>query len=228
MIGIICAMAVEANAIKEMAEEKKTQVISGVEFTNGKIHGKDVVVAVCGIGKVFAAMAAEAMILNYRPELIVNSGVAGSLSPMLGVCDIAIAESLVQHDMNTCAIGDPRGFISGIDMIDLPVCERALKALKKSVENVGIKYVSGRIASGDLFVGSFSQKKKIADSFCAVACEMEGAPIAQVCYVNGVEFAAMRAISDSFSDGSGMEYSEFVEIAAKNSVAVMDNFLKNY
>ena len=64
MIGIIGAMSVEVEALKKQTEEAITEVVSGVEFVRGKLCGKDVVIAKCGVGKVFAAICAEAMILK--------------------------------------------------------------------------------------------------------------------------------------------------------------------
>lgn len=228
MIGIIGAMEIEVNALKAKLSNPMSKKISSVEFVSGKLHGKDVVVATCGVGKVFAAITAEAMILEYSPDIIINSGVAGSLSEELGIADIAIANKVCQHDMNTTPLGDPPGLLSGINLVDIPASDRGVQILKNAVETLNIPYKIGEIASGDLFVDTICQKKKIADKFGAIACEMEGASIGQVCYVNGVEFAVLRAISDSLSDESGMEFSEFVKIAAENSINVIDEFIKEY
>ena len=115
MIGIICAMKIEADAIRETLTSPVCETVSGIEFTRGSLHGKEVVMAVCGIGKVFAAICTEAMILRYAPSLVLNSGVGGTLTPALSIGDIAVATSLVQHDMDTSALGDPVGLISGIN-----------------------------------------------------------------------------------------------------------------
>ena len=52
------------------------------------------VTAVCGIGKVFAAICAQTMILTFKPEIIVNTGVAGSIDTSLKVFDIAVADKV--------------------------------------------------------------------------------------------------------------------------------------
>lgn len=228
MIGIIGAMDVEVNALKQITENAQTEIISGIEFVSGKICGKDIVAAVCGIGKVFAAIATEAMILNFKPDVIINSGVAGALDAKLKISDIVIADSVVQHDMNTTAFGDPKGFISGLNIVEIPCSAKICKSLKIATDKLSINAVSGKIASGDLFVSTLNQKKKIAEIFDASACEMEGASIGQVCYVNNTDFAVLRSISDTLADGSDMEYSEFVEIAAANSVKVIKSFIEEY
>ena len=228
MIGIIGAMDVEVDALKKMMDGARVRKISDVEFVSGKIHDKDVVVAVCSVGKVFAAIAAEAMILSYNPDVIINSGVAGALSDKLGIADIVIADKVVQHDMNTTAFGDPRGLISGLNIVEIPCSERVVKGLKKAADESGLKNFSGVVASGDIFVDSRAAKDKIAKTFKAVACEMEGASIGHVCYVNGVEFGVLRSISDSLTEESNMEYSEFVGIAAENSHKVIERFIKEF
>lgn len=228
MIGIIGAMEIEVQALKSMIDTPETRKISGIEFVSGKIHGKEVVVTTCGVGKVFAAIAAEAMILSYSPELIINSGVAGSTDERLGIADIAIAADVVQHDMDTTPLGDPPGLLSGINIVNIPCEKRAVDVLEECVKEENLPYLIGRIATGDEFVSTIARKKELSEKFGAVACEMEGGSIGHVCYVNGVGFVALRAISDSLSDESGMEFSEFVGIAAANSVKIIDKFLKKY
>ena len=228
MIGIIGAMEIEVNALKGRLSNARKEKISGIEFVLGTLYEKEVVVAACGVGKVFAAVAAEAMILKYNPEIIVNSGVAGALSKELGIADIVVATDVVQHDMNTTPLGDPPGFLSGINKVFIPCSKKASMLLCKASQALGISPLEGRIASGDLFVSTIKQKRNVAEKFSAVACEMEGASIGHVCYVNNVDFAVIRSISDSLSDDSHMEYPEFLKIAAENSIKIMDKFIALY
>ena len=226
MIGIICAMKIEADAIRASLSNTTSETVSGIEFTKGTLHGKEVVIAICGIGKVFAAICTEAMILRYSPSLIINSGVAGTLTDELSIGDIAIAKDLVQHDMDTSPLGDPVGLISGINKIHFEADEAAVKAFEKAVAEVGANSVVGTIASGDQFMSDTEKKNTIRDRFGAIACEMEGASVAHVAYVNNVPFAVLRAISDSASGDAQMEYPKFVAMAAKRSHAIIDRFVK--
>ena len=228
MIGIIGAMSVEIEKIKSVIENKTEETFSGVTFAKGTIHGKDVVVAVCGIGKVFAAMGAQTMILKYSPDVIVNISVAGTLTDKLNIADVAIADAMVQHDMDTSPIGDPVGLISGINIIQIPCSEKVVEVMQKCVSELGIHQVVGTIASGDQFVVDPARKNAIVKEFGAIACEMEGAAIGQVCYVNRVEYGVLRAISDSADDNSHMDYNEFVGIAAENSFRVIHRFIDSY
>lgn len=222
-IGIIGAMQIEIEGLKAEMTEITEEVISGVTYTKGKLAGKEVVCAVCGVGKVFAAIAAQTIILRYAPRALLNTGVAGGLADGLTVGDIVLADNVVQHDMDTSPLGDPVGLLSGINIVNIPADGALLGALRAATEACGLKTVVGTVATGDQFIASSAQKTRLREVFHAAACEMEGGSIGHVAYVNRVPFAVLRAISDG---GDGMEFSEFVTLAAKNSVAVTREFVK--
>lgn len=228
MTGIIGAMQVEISTIRGLMENKKTEKIGGMEFVSGTLHGKEIVTAVCGIGKVAAAMCAQAMIIRYAPDRIINTGVGGSLSTKLDIGDIAVGETLVQHDMDTSPIGDPKGFISGIGLVNIPADKEVCDLLEKGIASLnGIKALRGIIASGDQFIADDASKERIKKEFGAVVCEMEGASIAQVCYTNGVPFGVVRAVSDCADGSSHMDYARFLPIAADNAAKLIEYFVKN-
>lgn len=226
MIGIIGAMGVEVEALKTMMENSVSQKISGIAFTRGKIAGTDVVLAACGIGKVFAGICAEIMILRYSPDYIINTGVAGTLSPLLSIGNIAVASEVVQHDMDTTPIGDPPGLISGIDLVGLPCDPKLVRLLSDAASADGFVSRTGRIATGDCFVADAARKEWITETFGAIACDMESAAIGQVCYINHVPFAALRAISDGANGDSPSDYPAFLAEAAANSIRVLRRVLK--
>lgn len=226
MIGIIGAMDIEVNYFKEVLKDPQVTTVSGIDFYSGTLGRHQVVVAKCGIGKVFAAICAEAMILHFHPEVIINTGAAGGLSPELGITDIAVATGVVQHDMDTSPLGDPVGLISGINKVVLPADQTYVDRLAETAATMGLNCVKGIIASGDTFVATNDQRHRIRSTFDAIACEMEGAAVGHVCYVNQVPFVIVRSISDSSSDSATMEYPEFVKIAARNSFAVLQQMLE--
>lgn len=226
MIGLIGAMSVEMEAIKALMANRQDAEVSGITFSTGTIQGKEVVAAVCGIGKVFAGICAQTMILKYAPELVINVGVAGTLTADLGIADIAVADNMVEHDMDTSPIGDPLGLISGINIIQIPCDEKLVKTISQCVTELGFGTKTGTIASGDQFVVDAARKEFIVKEFNGIACEMEGAAIGQVCYVNKVPFGVIRAISDSADNQSHMDYPEFVKVAAANSTKVIERLLQ--
>lgn len=225
MIGVIVAMEKELAALKLEAVEQVQ--IGGLTFYQCKLYGHEAVVAVCGIGKVAAAMCAEAMILRFSPEWIINCGVAGSLSADLHVLDIAVAEGAVQYDMDTTALGDPPGWISGINKVILPCDAKMADGLYKAAAEAGLHAQKGLIASADRFCAEENQKAEIVQNFHAIACEMEGGAVAHVCYVNDVPCALFRAISDSANDEANLTYAEFTSRAAENAARVLACFLNH-
>ena len=148
-LGIIAAMALEAEPLIAQMQNTNTETVSGITFTKGDLFGHTVVVAVCGIGKVFAALCAQTMLLRYAPCAVINTGVAGSLSTKLKIGDLAVAERVAQHDMDTSAIGDPVGLISGINEIYLPADADIREKLLSAARAVGVNTLCGTIASGD-------------------------------------------------------------------------------
>lgn len=222
-IGVIGAMQMEVDNLKEAMHDVRTDVYSGVTYVSGTIDGREVVAAVCGIGKVFAAICAEAMILKFDVDYVINIGVAGTLCKELGVMDVAVADQVVQHDMNTSALGDPIGLLSGLNQIFLPSDEKMKKLLCECLQERGIKYRVGTIATGDLFLHKPTQKALLHERFGAIAGEMEGGSIGHVCYVNEVPFAILRSISDG--EGGAMDYETFAEKAALQSIDVVLDFI---
>ena len=229
MVGIIGAMHIEVETIKALMENKTVEAISGVDYVRGVLHGSEIVIAACGIGKVAAAMCAQTMILKYAPDCIINTGVGGSLCTKLAIGDIAVAEKLVQHDMDTSPLGDPIGLISGINIVNIPADEKVINVLSEGIETLeNVKGMRGIIASGDQFIASDEKKKFITENFGAIVCEMEGASIAQVCYTNGVPFGVVRAVSDCADGSSHMDYGEFLPVAAANAAKLIEYFVVNF
>lgn len=223
MIGIIGAMDSETFGLKSIIEDKTVKNIAGIEFVSGKVSDKDVVCAKCNPGKVNAALCAQIMILKYSPEIIINSGVAGSLTNKLGVYDVAIASSCVQHDFDTSPLGSPVGMIDGLDIINFKCDEKAVTILESICKKDN--HLTGVIATGDVFVSGEETKSKIKQNFDAIACEMEGASIAHVCHVNNVKFGILRVISDG---GNEIDFNTFVKETSKKSIDIMHEFIEQY
>ncbi len=226
-IGIMGAMQVEVELLISKLENPQKRIVSQRAFYSGTLCGQDVVVVQCGVGKVNAAMCAEALILTCRPDLVINVGVAGGLTDRLHIGDIAVARDLVQYDVDTSAVGDPVGMVSTVNRIDFPCAEWAVKAILRTLEALpDLEGKLVRIASGDQFIADPETKRQIVGRFNAEVCEMEGCPIAQVCYINGVDCAVIRAISDSTDGGHAVEYGQFCQMAARNSARILMEFLE--
>ncbi|MDR0914601.1 MAG: 5'-methylthioadenosine/adenosylhomocysteine nucleosidase [Oscillospiraceae bacterium] len=229
MTGIICALNIEVDGLIAKMQNPQTQTFAKMNYTSGTIGDAEVVAVECGIGKVNAAMCAQIMIDRYSPDVIINSGVAGGLSQNVDVYDIVIAKDVVQHDMDTTAIDDPRGAISFNDekRTFIPTDGGVAKKLTEVCRHMDdTKVFYGRIATGDVFVQEKAHRRSIGEEFSADACEMEGGAIGQVCYRNGVPFGILRCISDSINNNDAEDFIIFKDKAAAKSIKIILDFLK--
>ncbi|ACD23212.1 MULTISPECIES: 5'-methylthioadenosine/adenosylhomocysteine nucleosidase [Clostridium] len=226
-IGIIAAMAEELEILlKDLNLEEKKEKANMV-FHKGTINNKNVVAVVCGIGKVNSAVCTQILISEYNVDKVVNVGVAGGIGKDIYPGDIVVAENLVQHDMDTSAFGDKIGQIPRLDTFDFKCDKDMVAAAKKSCEEISeLNSFTGRIVSGDQFVANLEKIQWLEKEFGAISCEMEGASIAQVCYLNSIPFVVIRSISDNANNGAHMDYEKFTPIAVKNSTNILKNMLK--
>ncbi|MBQ3866367.1 MAG: 5'-methylthioadenosine/adenosylhomocysteine nucleosidase [Clostridia bacterium] len=225
-IGVICAMKKEADRVAEAMTDRREEKKGAFTFTPGRLGGKDVVLGLCGAGKVSAALCTQAMILSYGVEAVLNSGVAGSLSPECGVFDVALSTALVQHDMDTTPIGDPMGLLSGLGLVELPGDPDLLKTAEEAARDLGLKTVAGVIATGDQFIATRAQKEKILKSFPAVACEMEGAAVAYAAYIYRVPVLVIRTVSDAFDGRNEVDYAAFAPRAAASGARLLTEIVR--
>ena len=228
MIGLIGAMAVEVEGLMARMENRAERRIGMDTFVSGKLFGQDAVLAVCGPGKVNAALCAQSMILAFHPDWVLNLGVAGAGDEDVSIGDMVIAACAVQHDSDTSPLGDPVGLVSKVNLVEFP-CDAALgdrlERAARTLENVRVH--RGVIATGDQFINRGDVRRHIHDLFGAKAVEMEGAAVAHACYVHGVPCGVLRSISDQANGQSDMDYPTFVRLAAAHSQQVVQRLLED-
>ena len=221
MFGIIVAIPEELKSIKEIMNDVTAEKKYNTDFYIGKIKNKECVVSICGVGKVNAAKTTQFMIDNYCPDKIINCGVAGGLGNRVKIGDIVIGEKLVQHDFDLTAFGREKGEVSNevgkFIYSDKSLVEKALK-----ISN-NIVFVLGTIAPGDIFITDSKMSSKINTKFNADCCEMEGAAVAQTCFLDNVPFLVIRSISDSPSDNNKVDYDTFVGEASQKVASFIEN-----
>lgn len=229
MLGIIGAMDEEVDKLKAEMEQVQVKEKASMEFCQGRIRGKDVVVVRSGIGKVNAGICAQILADDYHVDGIVNTGIAGSLRAEINIGDIVISTDAVQHDMNAVAFGYPMGQIPRMDTLAFSADDRLAELAERSCKKVlpELSVFRGRVASGDEFVAKKERKEAILQEFKAYCCEMEGAAIAQAAYLNGIPFVIIRAISDKADDSAHMDYPAFEAMAIENSVKLMLEMVVN-
>lgn len=219
-------MASEVEGLKAIMSDLDIKTISTVDFYKGKINGADIVVAQAGVGKVNAALTAQTMILKYDVDTVINIGVAGGIADTLKIGDIVVADRVCEHDMDTTPLGDPAGFITGLDRVYMDCDKKVSDIIMECTNELGYNSVYGTIASGDVFVSTDEERMKIRDIFGGVAAEMEGASIGHVCTMNNVPFAVLRAMSDCANDDSKVDFPTFAAQTAQNSIEIIKLFLK--
>lgn len=226
-IGIIGAMSEEVQFLIRDMDFERSEVKAKMEFSVGIIHNKNVVIVTSGIGKVNAAICTQILIDDFNVDYIINVGIAGGTKDNIYPGDVVIGENLVQHDMDTSAFGDKIGQIPRLDTFDFKCDEKLVEHATNACKDIkGHNYFKGRIVSGDQFIASASKIRWLYSEFECLACEMEGASIAQVCYLNAIPFVVIRSISDNANNGAHMDYEKFKDIAVENSTNILNNMLK--
>lgn len=227
-VGIIVAMQEELDEILKIMKDIKEKEFYGNSFINGKIGNKKVVVVKSGVGKVNAARITQILIDKLNAKTVINVGSAGALNPFLDIGDIVIGDKLIQHDFDITAFDHDKGYITGVG--DYIYSDRELvKKLQNIVNNIKdetYKIKTGVIASGDIFCTDIAMKNKIYSKFNAECVEMEGAAIAQVCYLDKIPFVVLRSISDSPNGNNAIVFDEFVKLASKRCADILKVFFE--
>ena len=226
-IGIIGEMEVEVAILKEKMEDVRIIKKASMDFYEGIIAGKKVVVVRSGIGKVNAGICAQILADVFSVDAIINTGIAGSLNKNINIGDIVLSTDVVQHDMDATGFGYRKGQIPQMPVFFFNADDnlRRLAAEVCKEVNPDIQVFEGRIASGDQFVCDQDVKNRIVSEFSAYATEMEGAAIGQAAYLNEIPFLVVRAISDKADGSAQMDYSEFEKAAVDHSVRLTLNML---
>ena len=226
-LGIIGAMEIEVAILKSKLENTRVTKVGPMEFFEGKLAGCDVVIVMCGVGKVHAAMCTQVLCSRFGVNAIVNTGVAGSLDAELDICDVLVSTAAIQHDMDVTHLGYDVGKVPGLDVQAFPADEKLMRYAFEASEAIRPGHTKlGRVATGDQFVNSKALKARIIETTGAKCTEMEGGAIAQVAYVNQVPFVILRAISDKADDSADMDYPTFEKLAAANCAAVTEALAK--
>ena len=225
-IGIIFAMKEELDSLLKYLKIEKEYNIFDLKFYEGMIHNNYCILTESGVGKVNSARCTQILIDNMDVDMIINIGVAGGISEKLKVCDIVIGEKLVQHDFDITAFNHEKGYIPNVGVyIDSDTY--LVNIAKECINNKKYNVVSGIIASGDIFCTESWMSQKINTKFNALCVEMEGASIAQVCYLSNIPFIVIRSISDVPNNNNVLTYEEFLNESSKNVSNFVYEIIKN-
>lgn len=227
-IGIIGAMEVEVAILKEKMEDVRIIKKASMDFYEGILAGKKVVVVRSGIGKVNAGICAQILADVFSVDAIINTGIAGSLNKNINIGDIVLSTDVVQHDMDATGFGYRKGQIPQMPVFFFNADDnlRRLAAEVCKEVNPDIQVFEGRIASGDQFVADQGVKDVIVSEFGAYAVEMEGAAIAHAAYLNHVPCLVVRAISDKADGSAEVDYPAFEKLAIEHSMKLTRRILR--
>lgn len=223
-VGIICAMESEVAPLREAMTIARRTVVSGLTFYQGTLESTPVVLVQCGVGKVNAALCAEALCTVFEVDALINTGVAGTPHREVSQRDIVISTQAVQHDVDATIRGFARGEVPDMDIIYFPADDDLVELARKaalSLDLEGAKVFTGTVASGDQFIADAAASAAIAKHFAPRAVEMEGAAIAQVAWVNAVPYVIIRSITDNADGDAPLSFDAFEPIAAAHSSAVV-------
>lgn len=228
-IAIVSAMHEELAAVLALMPDERKQLAGGREYWRGHLHGHEVIAVLSRIGKVAAATTATALIERFSVREIIFTGVAGGLGPGVNVGDVVVADSFLQHDLDASPIF-PRYEVplygASRFATDAALTKRLAQAAATALPGVVVH--RGLVISGDRFVSTTAEACALQAALPdALAVEMEGAAIAQVCHDYGVPFAAVRTVSDRADDAAHGDFMKFVqEVASAHSAAIVDAFLR--
>lgn len=227
-IGIIGALGEEVNELKNSIENPTISTKAGMDFYQGELSGKEVVIVKSGVGKINAAVCSQILIDVFGVDLLINAGVAGSLRNEINIGDVVIAKDVANHDMDATGFGHPIGEVPNMDKTFFEANEKLVAKAKEvcNKANPDIQAFEGRILSGDQFISDRTKKDWLVKTFDGYCTEMEGVSIGQTAYLNDVDYLVVRAISDKADGSADIDYIDFKESAIVHIVNLVKELLK--
>ena len=228
-IAVVSAMREELHALHDDLLDLRIERVAGRDFHLGTLHGRPALLVLAGIGKVAAATTSALLLDRFEVEALLFTGVAGGLGPGVAVGDVVIGDELLQHDMDASPIFPRwevpltgRARFAADPALSDALAEAAREALREPPPGLAALGIAapalheGLVVSGDRFVSRAAESDALRALLPdALAVEMEGAAVAQVCADFGRPFALLRAISDRADDAAHVDFGRFVaDVAA--------------
>lgn len=227
-IGIIGAMEEEVRLLKSKMTVTKEWSEAKADFIEGVLDGVELVLVRCGIGKVNSAITTTLLLAKHDIDLVINTGSAGGIGHGLHIGDVVISSEMAYHDVDATAFGYVVGQVPQMPARYVAKAE-VVEATMKAAMKAGLTPVKGLIVTSDSFIASKAQKELILTNFPdALAAEMEGAAIAQVCTQFEVPFVIVRAMSDVADEEAGLTFDEFIVEAGKHSATMVLELIASF
>jgi len=227
-IGLIGAMDEEIELLLAGMEQSEEITRTGIRYVTGTFQGKSVVVCKSGVGKVNAAVTTQILIDHFGVSKVLFTGVAGAVHPDLNIGDIVISTECIQHDMDVSALGYPRGVIPYQEISAFPANKQLVDLAEQACREISNgNYKLGKVLSGDQFIASRDTVASLREELDGACVEMEGASVAQVCYMNGVPFVIIRSMSDKADGSAHVNFAEFTIEASQRSHAILEYIISH-
>jgi len=221
-IGILVAMQEEFQPLVARLADVREGEAARRPVVHGRFGAQEVTLIAAGVGKVNTAMASQILIDRYAVSVLYLTGVAGGVAPGLRPGDVVVADEVLQHDVDSTALGFAPGEIPFADRWIFPTDERLRARLITAVEEVAGKApFVGRIVSGDRFIADREEVLRLRDRFRAAAVEMEGGALGQVAWANGIPFATLRTVSDTADGEAPRDFTAFLAEAAERAALIL-------
>lgn len=216
-ILLLAAMDKEIDLLLNILTDIKVHERGILKYWEGFVGNHLVWIAKCGIGKVNSALNTLLLIQEIKPDLVINSGVAGGAGIPVG--SILMADKVCYHDV-WCGPGTTYGQADGLPLFMLP-CDKILNMSRSLDIDLGL------ICSGDKFISKSEEIAFIRSNFPEVkAVDMESASIAQTCVLNNVPFAIIRVVSDTPGEGENIsQYKDFWAKAPQKTFSIIKDIL---
>lgn len=227
-VGIIGAMQEEIELILAKLDDRLTEQHAGIVYHMGAFNGKKIVLTRSGVGKVNAAVCTQILIDRFGADAVIFTGVAGAVDPKLNIGDIVISSSSVQHDVDVSALGFPRGSIPYQEVSEFPADARLIALAEEAGRSVfPDRCHIGKVLSGDQFIADREIVKGLFTELGGACTEMEGASVAQVCYMNQIPHVIIRSMSDKADGSAHVNFAEFTIEAANRSFAIVEEMVRS-
>lgn len=217
-------MQIEIDLVIDKMEVLEEYNFAGFPFYTGVLHGKDIVLTCCGVGKVNAASCTQILIDRFDIDCIINTGIAGSLNQDVSICDMVISSDVTHHDVRKAQMKSlfpfQETFIANKELIEL-----AIKTCNSS--ELKPKYYCGRIVSGECFVEDTKLKEALVSDYSPACVEMEGSSVGHVAFINKIPFLILRCISDNADEEATNTYENFEKIAGNQSASIVIEMIRN-
>ncbi|MNZ71553.1 5'-methylthioadenosine/S-adenosylhomocysteine nucleosidase [compost metagenome] len=227
-IGLMGAMDEEIALLLQVMDGNEEIKHAGVSFVTGTLHNSKVVVCRSGVGKVNAAATTQILVDRFNVDAIWFTGVAGAVHPDLNIGDIVISSSCQQHDIDASPLGYEKGVIPYQEVSDYPADPRfvALAQEACALKCSDHHYIVGKVLSGDQFVADYHYVALLRETMNGACVEMEGAAVAQVCYMNQIPYVVLRSMSDKADGTADVNFAEFTVMASNRSYQIINEMLE--